>query len=378
MKVWTMNRLIGHEFNNSIHSISRNKTFSAVIILVLTVAMTFPSASLMNAYYNYKDRKSSYYQGNDYYMLNLGKSQLSWTEARNLNRDLKDIDGVYGLGYEGNTALQVFANNSVEELFIRWANQDLLTFEGVDPNKQQVLEANTNKVYITPYTAEKLLPGINPKGQTLEILGKSFVIEGVYNEKSVHFDTFLDTNKIFIDHEFPEINSAVIRFQSYSQAAYDQVLAVLRAYNLDSQLSSYNDLKKKELRQAYKSFMIAAALCLVLWLFSLVNIISLLVYKFERDHMKWSMLFIFGGSKSSVYRQIYMELSFYTICAYLLMLPILYAIKIVLEKVHIPMEMTLPVASLIFVFAVLTAIIFGYVWIRKIDVRNLQREINSH
>ncbi|WP_175415161.1 FtsX-like permease family protein [Paenibacillus algicola] len=361
-------------------SIVRNKVFSIVIIVVLVAAMLFPSATLMNVYSNYQDQQSSFYQGENYYLLNEdGISTLSWANARGLHQKLLEIEGVLGFGYGGNTAVQVFSKYTVEELPVRWANEDLLLFEGVDKEKLRVLQTHSDRIHITPKTAEKLLPAIHPQGEALELLGESLLVEEVYHEKAVRFDTLLESNMLVSpDNVSPTMTTAVIQFSSFSQSVYDEVLDVLKSYNPDASLSSYEAFKAEEMAQANKSHAIAIVLCILLWLFTLVNIISLLVYKFERDHLKWSLMFVFGGGKRSVYRQIYVELFVYTFCAYILMLPLLYVLKLVMEQVNIPLDMSLSVVSGIIAIAMGITIIFGYIWIRSIDLRNLHKELHFH
>jgi ABC-type antimicrobial peptide transport system permease subunit len=364
--------MILYDMLQAVRSIRRNLVFSIIIILSLSIGLLFPIVNMASVYHTYKAVTAQFYVGENYYWAKTNNKEKNRDvrEYLTLLEKIRNINGVEAVGIQGNTAFNVMSQSSFVEMPVRWVTKDILKFEGIPNNIIEELFSKDNKIILPLARANELFPnGKNLTRSYIEIEDKKYQVISVYQGFSSKFLASIPLN------DRSNIQELVVKFSSNDEGTLYKINKLIKESKLFQELKSYDSYKYNKLENEYAKYAFSMGLCIFLLIFSLLNTISILAYKYERDYQKWGILHTFGASKNNLSIQVYTETILYSLLSLLPVVPGLVLAKYILGELGIYIEFSPQVFVGVFLIVLLTSLLFGWLSLRKIKKSNLLKAL---
>lgn len=366
-----------YDLEQSYNSIKRHLLLSLLITMSLTIGLIFPAVNLAVFAGAYDQMQGSFLQGEHLYQ-NHFTPRIDYAHADQVAQMIAKIPGVEKAVLESNSVLPISSETALVNGPIALETRDSLSLKGVPAEEIGDLFTKPNQMLLTSNMAEALFPpAVDPVGKTLRIAGVDFTVAGVLKGGQRTVYSSIDAANGMIGNQKPLVQTITVQLGEANPDALGEASRIMTEQGYRANFEDYTDYTENQMSGYYRDFLFSLGMCLLLLIFTLLNTVSLLVYKYEKDRQKWAIAYTFGATNRNLRRQVYTESLLYSVVALVLLFPGAAVVKQIVEQFELNTVFSPLVYGGLFAAGVLTSLFLAWMSLRRIGKGNLLQELRG-
>ncbi|TCP52147.1 FtsX-like permease family protein [Tumebacillus sp. BK434] len=366
-----------YDLEQAWRSVVRRPLLSLLITMSLLAGLVLPAVNFGLFSSTYDQLMKRFFIGDSLYQTNLqiGPS-LYYDQAEPTRKKLAALSGVTAVAIESNAIFTADTDKAISGVPVTWATEDLLALRGVDRELQERLFRQPNQLLLTPKYANILFPfESDPVGQQVYLAGEAFTVAGLIPHDGMF--PVIDAAHGPLSGRFPVAMEIILQVEGEPKPVLAAAEGVLRGLNSGFIWRTYEDVVGEQMSGHYSSLLISLVLCALLLLFTLLNTVSFLIYKYEKEQQKWAIAYTFGATHQNLQRQVYGETLICSLAALGLLVPVLWLLQQLLSRFGLAIRLSPAVFGGLILMVLLTAGALGWLALRRIKRNDLLQALRG-
>ncbi|ARU62315.1 hypothetical protein CBW65_15945 [Tumebacillus avium] len=366
-----------YDVQQGYRSVVRHKLLSVLVTLSLLAGLSLPAVNFGLFSEAYDQLMKRFFIGDNLYRAELNAApSLLYDQVEPTRQQLAKLTGVTTAVIEGNALFTVGSDTAISQLPITWATKELLTLRGIDQDLQASLFQGPDRLLLTPRYAKILFPPeVDPVGQDVFIGGEAFTVAGLLPHDGMF--PVIDAAHGAMGSRYSVAMEIVIQTTGDPQPVLSEAERVLSQLNPEFRWHPYEDFIDEQMSNHYGSLLISLVLCALLLLFTLLNTVAFLIYKYEKEQQKWAIAYTFGATHENLKRQVYTETLICSLAALCLLMPVLWSLQKLLGRFGLGISLSPAVFGGLILMTAITAGMLGWLALRRIKRSQLLQALRG-